>query len=388
MPTRQGWAALGAGFGAVVAGRVFGLLELYVIGTALVVALALAMLTVRRPLPRLQVQRALRPALVAVGEPARVDLVVTNRAALPSPRLKLWEPVGDKGGAPMQLAPLASGHSCSAAYRVPTGRRGVLQTGPLRAERTDPLGLATRGGWMAGADEVLVVPERVPLAFPHVDSPGRLGQYLRMKAFAQNSSEFHSHREYVPGDDLRRISWKASARVGDLIVRETAQEGLRHCTVVLDTLANGYVDDSFERAVSAAASVVAAAAADGVTTRLVAPGIDLRGPEVAPQSLRWLATVETGGAAVDHNSLAHGLEGLCLLVVVTGHPLSRVAGAAAHVAGPDDVLITICATTTAQPAQADSDDIRRARAFTVDGTSLPALEENWNALVFGNRGAS
>jgi uncharacterized protein (DUF58 family) len=388
MPTRQGWGALGAGVGAILSGRVFGLLELFVVGTALVVAVAVAMVVVRRPLPKLQVQRVLRPALVAVGEPARVDLVVTNRAALPSPRLKLWEPVGDKGGAPMQLAPLASGHSCSAAYRVPTARRGALQTGPLRAERTDPLGLAGRGGWMAGADEVLVVPERIPLPFPQVDSPGRLGQYLRMKAFAQNSSEFHSHREYVPGDDLRRISWKASARVGDLIVRETTQEGLRHCTVVLDTLANSYADDSFERAVSAAASVVSAAAAEGVTTRLVAPGIDLRGPEVAPQSLRWLATVEVGGATVGHDAFAHGLEGLCLLVVVTGHPRTRVAAAAGHIAGPDDVLVTICTTTTTNPVTPDSDDIHRTHAFQLDGTSLTALEEGWNALVFGNRGGS
>lgn len=241
---------------------------------------------------------------------------------------------------------------------------------------------------MAGADEVLVVPERVPLPFPHVDSPGRLGQYLRMKAFAQNSSEFHSHREYVPGDDLRRISWKASARTGDLIVRETAQEGLRHCTVLLDTLANSYYDDSFELAVSAAASVVSAAAADGVTTRLVAPGIDLRGPEVAPESLRWLATVELGGEAVDPSTLAHGLEGLCLLVVVTGHPLTHVAAAATHVAGPDDVLVTICATTTEYPVRADDDDIRRARGFQLDGTSLSALEDSWNELVLGNRGGS
>ena len=378
MPTRQGWGALGAGLGSVFAGRVFALIELYVVGAALVIAVALAMLVVRRPLPRLEARRVLRPALVAVGEPARVDLMVTNRAAFPSPSLKLWEPVGDKGGAPMQLAPLASGHTCSAAYRVPTARRGVLQTGPLRAERTDPLGFAVRGGWMAGADQVMVVPERIPLAFPHVNSPGRLGQYLRMKAYAQNSSEFHSHREYVPGDDLRRVSWKASARVGELIVRETAQEGVRHCTVVLDTMADGYDEDSFERAVSAAASVVSAAAAEGVATRLVAPGIDLRGPEVAPLSLRWLATVEVGGEAVDHTAAGHGMEGLCLLVVVTGSNATRVATATNHGAGPDDVLVTITTTDTG----------RTDRGFHVDGTSLTGMGESWHALVHGEHAAT
>ncbi len=57
MPTRQGWGALGAGLGSVFAGRVFALIELYVVGAALVIAVALAMLVVRRPLPRLEARR-------------------------------------------------------------------------------------------------------------------------------------------------------------------------------------------------------------------------------------------------------------------------------------------------------------------------------------------
>ena len=378
MPTRQGWGALGAAAAAGITGRVFGLIELYVIGAALAVAVGIAIVVVNRPLPRLEVRRVLRPALVAVGEPARVDLMVTNKATFPSPRLKLWEPVGEKGGAPMQLAPLGSGHTCTAAYRVPTARRGVLQTGPLRAERTDPLGLAVHSGWMAGADEVMVVPERVPLAFPHATSSGRLGEYLRMKAYAQNGSEFHSQREYAPGDDLRRINWKSTARVGDLIVRETAQEGIRHCTVVLDSMADGYDEDSFERAVTAAASVVATAAAAGVTTRLVSPGIDLRGPDVAPQSMRWLATVERGGVAVDHTTGGKGGDGIGLLVVVSGHTHTRVAAATAAAAGPDDVLVTISAT---EPALG-------GRGFHVDATSLEALHTSWNVLVLGSQGAN
>ena len=375
MPTRQGWAILVAAVASIATGRVFGLMELFVVGVALVVALALALILVNRPLPRMEVRRVLRPPTVSVGEPARVDLQVTNRAGIPSPRLKLWEPVGDKGGAPMQLAPLSSGASCTAAYRVPTTRRGVLQTGPLRAERTDPLGLAVTSRWMAGADEVMVVPERVPLAFPAVGTAGRLGEHLRMKAYGQTGSEFHSQREYSPGDDLRRINWKTTARVGTLIVRETAQEGLRHCTVVLDTMADAYDDaDSFERAVTAAASAVAAAVTAGVNTRLVAPGIDLRGPDVAPQSLRWLATVEVGGEPVDHTAGGHThSDGLGLVVVVSGHTASRSAGAAAAKIAPDEVLVTVA---TSRPPDG-------GKGFTVDGTSLERLGLTWNQLVHG-----
>jgi hypothetical protein len=312
--------------------------------------------------------------MVSVGEPARVDIQVANLSQHRTPRLRLWEPVGARGGAPMQLAPLPSGESATAAYRVPSANRGVLRIGPLRAERTDPLGLCVRTDILAGSGEVLVVPERIPLAFPGLSSNGRLGEHLRMKSWGQTGSEFHSQREYVPGDDLRRINWKSSARAGELIVRETAVEGVRRCVVVLDTQADQYDIDSFERAVVAAASVVAGAMAMGIATRLVAPGIDLRGPEVAHESLRWLATVEVGTELVDHTASGrtHG-DGLGLLVLVTGSVASPAATAIRSGAAPDESLVLIAAT------EAPSAGGR----FVVDGTSLTALQHAWNQLVLG-----
>lgn len=379
MPTRHGWAMLVAAAGSIAVGRLFGLMELFVVGVALITAVVVALVIVNRPLPHVQVRRVARPALVSVGEPARVDLQVVNRSQLRTPRLKLWEPVGDKGGAPMQLAPLAAGDSVSAAYRVPTTRRGVLRTGPLRAERTDLLGLVKRVTWLAGASEVMVVPERVPLTFPGAGSAGRLGQHLRMKAWGQTGSEFHSQREYTPGDDLRRINWKSSARTGTLIVRETTREGVQRCVVVLDTQADGYDHDSFERAVVAAASVVAASSEMGIATRLVAPGIDLRGHDVAQQSLRWLATVSVGSEVVDHSAAGRtSADGLGLIVIVTSTSSSPAARAAAAVAGHDESVITVCAT--APPSS--------TKGFHVDATSLLHLQQSWNHLVHGRRGGA
>jgi len=378
MPTRHGWGTLVVAVASLVVGRLFGLLELFVVGVALLAALLLAVIVVNRKLPPLEVRRVARPATVSVGEPARVDLQVANRGTVRAPRLKLWEPVGDKGGAPMQLAPLGAGEAVSAAYRVPTTKRGVLRTGPLRAERSDILGLCRKVRWLAGADEVMVVPERVPLAFPGTGSSGRLGQHLRMKAFGQTGSEFHSQREYTPGDDLRRINWKSSARAGTLIVRETALEGVQRCIVVLDTLADSYDADGFERAVTAAASVVDAASSVGIATRLVAPGIDLRGHDVSPQSLRWLATINPGQEVVDHTAAGRtSADGLGLLVVVTSHLTSAAATNALSAAGPDESPIVVC---TMVPAST-------GRGLTVDATTLDHLHHSWNGLVNGRIGA-
>jgi uncharacterized protein (DUF58 family) len=366
------------GVASIVLGRLFGLIELYIVGSALLAAFAIGLLVVNRPLPRLSVRRIARPATVGVGEPARVDIQVANHSSVRAPKLTLWEPVGDKGGAPMQLAPLGAGETVSAAYRVPTNRRGVVRTGPLRAERSDLLGLARRSSWLAGAGEVLVVPQQLTLAFPTAGSAGRLGEHLRMKSYGQSGTEFHSLREYIAGDDLRRINWKSSARSTTLIVRETALEGVQRCTVVLDTLADSYDFDGFERAIVAAASVVAAASAAGIAARLIAPGLDLRGPDVAPLSLRWLATVEMGDEVVDHSGGGRsGSDGLGVVVVVTSHVTSRAAAAAMAAAAPDEVVIVVCSMVSAASG----------RGFTVDATSLVELHRSWSSLVMGRTAA-
>lgn len=375
MLSRQGWATAGATIAVFVCARLFGLIELYVAGSALVLLLALSVFSVARPLPRLEVHRSARPEMVSVGEPARVEVTVTNSSHRRAPRLSLWERVGLTGGASMQMAPLGSGQAVAASYRVPSDRRGVVELGPLLADRGDAFGLCKRRQVLPGSTEVLVVPERVPLAFPGIGASGRLGEHLRMKSWGQTGSEFHSQREYVPGDDLRRINWKSSARRGELIVRETALEGLQRCTVVLDTAAESFDEDAFERAVTAAASIVAGAVTAGIPTRLVAPGIDLRGPEVAHESLRWLATVELGNETVDHTT--HGrtrTDGLGLVVIISGTSGATAVSTARANCGPDDTLMVV---TTAEPA---ADGVR----FTIDGTSLETLQQSWSRVVSGS----
>ena len=374
MPTRHGWAAAVAAVATVVAGRLFGVLELYVVGAALLAAAIVAVLVVNRPLPTLRVRRLARPATVAAGEPARVDLQLLNDGRTRTPRLRVWEPVGERGGAPMQMAPLPPGEVAAAAYRVPTARRGIVTTGPMRVEWTDPLGLARRTTRLPGRGEVLVVPERVPMMFPGLGSNGPLGTHLRMKAMGRSGSEFHSQREYVPGDDLRRINWKSTARTGTLIVREPAMETVHRCTVLLDTDARQYDGEGFERAVSAAASIISAATAHGVATRLVAPGLDLRGPDVAHEALRWLATVQLDDRDEQPPlaTRAH-LEGLGLLAVVTGRVGSTAERVAVEACGPDETLVSVVTM-----------EVAPSRRFVVAATSLLELEQAWQRLVEGS----
>lgn len=373
MPNRHGWTALLGAAAAVVTGRLFGLIELYVIGTALALTVLAAWLWVRRRPATFEVRRRVRPASVTAGQPARVELQVINQGRRSSRRVFLWEPVGDRGGAPMQVGRLASGESAAAAYRIPTARRGVVTLGPLWVEQRDPFGLAGRSSAIGGTLEVLVYPQVLPIGPPSARGAGALGEHLRMKAFGQTGSEFHGMRDYQAGDDLRRINWKASARTAGLIVTETEPEGLRRCSVVLDVA--GYPregDDAFERAVTIAASVVRASSEARLRTRFRAPGVHIEGPDVEPATLRYLARVspaEQGAGHVRHGS-SH--DHLGLIVVVAAGPDGVVERTARAEASPTDTVVLVT-TRSAAPTG----------PFQLDGTSLEAFSAQWAALVQG-----
>jgi uncharacterized protein (DUF58 family) len=373
MITRHGWTAIVAAVACFAIGRVFGLIELYVIGMGIVIALLVAVISVQRRLPPLNVRRIVSPAMVQVGEPARVDIQLANLGRQPSPYLQLWEQVGSNGGAPMQLAKLGPGQAAGAAYRVPTSRRGLMRIGPLRALRRDVLGLTQRTTTLTGNEEVLIVPHTISLPFPSVGSSGRLGQHLRMKSWGHTGSEFHSLREYVVGDDIRRINWKASARATSLIVRETALEGIRRCTVVLDTTQSEYAGGSFEQAVIAAGSIIASSAHAGVNTRFATSQIDLRGPDVVANTLRWLATIEPSGEPPDAALITGGMsDGMGLLVVVTGSTSSTAAAQVRATASQDETVVVVCAT-----------EYNASNRFVVDATSLESMISSWTTLILG-----
>jgi uncharacterized protein (DUF58 family) len=356
---------------AFVVGRVFGIVELYVLGAGIAAALLVAVLTLSSKPPRLAVRRLVEPSTVQAGDAARVDLQIANAGPHRSPVVQLWEPVGGSGGATMNLAPLRPRERATAAYRLPTSARGVVRVGPMRARRRDVLGLASRTFVIPGSSELLVMPQHTPVRFALGGSSGRLGDHLRLKAHGQSGSEFHSLREYVQGDDLRRISWKATARSNELIVKETALEGVKRCSVVLDVDAAGYDAAAFERAVSAAAGLVTGAVVAGLNTRLVALDTDLRGHDVAPAALRWLATVQPGDHAGGVMPPLKAGEGLGLVVVVTSTPTSACAATVRSSIGPEETLVLVAAQATTPG---------RSR-FVVDASTPDSFVESWGALT-------
>lgn len=271
MPTRSGWFVAVGGLVSILAGRLFGLAELYLLGTCAVVLSVAALVLVGQNVPTLHVERSLRPARVFLGGVARVEVTVGNLGRRRTPVLTLHDPVEGTVGARVTLAPMTPGATGTAGYRLPTHRRGLVHVGPLDAQVSDPFGLARRRVQVAGTATLTVLPaiehlDRV-VAGGGIDDP--MAGATRTALGSVGGDEFSSLRPYVVGDDLRRVHWASSARAGDLLIRQDDPLWQGHLTVLLDARADHVGTAGFEVAVSAAASLVQTVAEKGDRCRLV-----------------------------------------------------------------------------------------------------------------------
>ncbi|HET7489079.1 MAG TPA: DUF58 domain-containing protein [Acidimicrobiales bacterium] len=278
MLTRRGWMV---GLGTVLlatTGRVLGLVELFMLAGAGLALLAAAVAFVRLTRFDLVATRELRPARVHAGGASRVELTARNDGRRRSPVLSARDPFeGGRRWARFLVAPLAAGESARAAYRLPTDRRGVFELGPLELRLEDPFGLAAVGSVAAPVTRLTVYPridDIPPLPLTRGNDPHAGADHPT--ALASAGEDFYALREYELGDDLRRVHWKATARLGELMIRQDEMPWQGRATVLVDLRREVHSSRSFELAVSAAASIVNACWRHRSLVRLVGTdGVDL-----------------------------------------------------------------------------------------------------------------
>ena len=270
MLTRQGWIVGLLGLAFVLAGRLLGPLELYLVGGTLLALVVTAVAYTNLLRLNIGVERELHPPKVHAGSPSRVDLKVENKARRRTPVLGLRDAVSGTQGANLLVGPLDSGAVVRAAYRLPTERRGILKIGPLDVLLSDPIGLTETRLRASGVSELTV--------FPHVDTIAPVPQTTgsdpmagaeHPNALGRSGEDFYALRTYVVGDDLRRVHWPSTARHDDLMVRQDELPWQGRATVLLDVRRATVSPAALELAVSAAASIVNASARRQDLIRLV-----------------------------------------------------------------------------------------------------------------------
>ena len=323
MLTRRGWTVGIGSAAAAGAGRLFGMGELLVLACAGIALIAGAVVWTRTRRVRLRIQRWVQPARVHAGGKARVQLALTNLGG-PAPVLQLTDPVTGTLGARLQVGPLLAAERLNTSYLLPTQRRGRLEIGPAEVDVVDPLGLS-RTSIGAGPRTTLVVyPATQTLVPPRLArGPEPLGLAADVHTLQRIGEDFYALRDYTAGDDVRRIHWPSTARLGRPMVREDEVPRRSRVTVVLDTRSTAFDPERFELAVSVAASVVLASAARHDPLRLLTvAGADtgfVTSGEGLAQLFDHLADVSTSAeGSLRHTLAAATTTAVGAVVVVLG----------------------------------------------------------------------
>lgn len=174
---------------------------------------------------------------VRLGETAHVALIVENlgRRRLKARLRDVWPP--SAGAAPRTVrVDVPAGERRRVEMTLTPTRRGDRKAVTVAVRSAGPLGLAARQLSRSAPWTVRALP-----AFPsrrHL--PAKLARLRELTGahvalIRGQGTEFDSLREYVDGDDVRSIDWRATARRGDVVVRTWRPERDRRIYLVLDT---------------------------------------------------------------------------------------------------------------------------------------------------------
>jgi hypothetical protein len=275
--TTRGRAFVAAGLTLLASGYFLGFRDLTRIGLLLVALPLLAAGLARRRPPGLVVTRATLPVQVVADQSAQVITTVANTAPRSTPIMLAEERLdyllGERPR--LLLGSLGAGQHRTIRYAVRPPMRGRHTLGPLTVQLRDPFGLTTRFVEVGEPTELLALPRTDPLgtARPRGTGLGADGEIPHMVAL--HGEDDQSIREYRDGDDLRRIHWPATARTGELMVRQEDRPARRRVVVLLDARVEAHVGagpgSSFEWAISAIASVVVHFTGLGYAVHLLTP---------------------------------------------------------------------------------------------------------------------
>lgn len=351
----------------------------------------------------LAVQRRI-PARVLRDQPVQTTLFLHNTG---SRRLRghvrdAWQPTAGASAARPRVD-LPPGERRAVAIDLLPRRRGELRSPFVAVRSNGPLGLAGRQARLDAPGAVRVLPPFT--ARRHL--PSRLA---RLRELDGNTSlqvrgqgtEFDSLREYVRGDDVRSIDWRATARATTTMLRTWRPERDRHIVIVVDTgrTSATRVGDGvrLDAAMEAAMLLAALAARAGDHVHLVMFDRVLRarvtrvdGPKLLPAIVDAMAAVEPQLIDTDWDAVTAQVRALTtrpsLVVLLTAQDAPEAArgflGSLPALARRSRVVVG--SVTTAAPAPAAARDA--ADVYALAAAARAEQEAAAVAAAIGRAGA-
>ena len=184
------------------------------------------------------------PARVRLGESVRAELILTNTGSrgIRGVVRDAWQPSAGAGQSRSRLV-LPPGERRIIATTLTPFRRGERQSAAVTIRSFGPLRLAARQATITAPGAIRVLPpfnarKHLPSRLARLrELDGRTSVQIRGQG-----TEFDSLREYVRGDDVRSIDWRATARRTDpvqggpgLVVRTWRPERDRRVVIIIDS---------------------------------------------------------------------------------------------------------------------------------------------------------
>lgn len=290
MPFREAWLLIGVllilvGFGAEQ--TAIGL-----VGVMIVVLGATVRYWSKHLFDRVTLKRSLSETRAFIGETINVQVELANEKPLPLPwyewRIGLGEPLvvhGEPLGASAvpglkwlhRRGSLGWYQRHRWQFQLEPSERGYHQLGPGTIRSADLLGAFPRLIEDEVKEHIVVYPRVFPMADLGLPSDRPFGERKGGNRVFEDPLRIAGLREFRPGDPMRRIDWKATARSGELRSRvyEPSATQQVYLLVNIDTMEHsweGYLRAELEKIVSVAASVAAWAAGARYSVGILANG--------------------------------------------------------------------------------------------------------------------
>lgn len=187
----------------------------------------------------LRVSRKINPLRSFVGEDIDVTVTLFNDSPMKVENLYLEDKVPEslvvQSG--MRLVPVSlnENETCEYRYRILSPARGTYTLGPAAGHIVDTLGFRDQHLEVGDDDELRVLPRIDDVGILDIRA-GRVGPWPGLVPSRKIGigTEFFELGIYTPGDELRRINWKASAKLRQLVTNEFEGEQVTDVLVLLD----------------------------------------------------------------------------------------------------------------------------------------------------------
>jgi uncharacterized protein (DUF58 family) len=275
MPSGRGLVVFAGAICMWIAARFVGSPELHIVAVGVAVLPFASAAMVRWTRARLQVTRRLSHTKVQPGQRVTVELEIENGAPTSTSFILVEDRLPPTLGRPARLvlSGIPGKNTQRVSYSMVCRTRGRFSIGPLRMDLSDPFALTKVRLEFSDKDDLVVFPEIEELdRAPSSQYGSGAGESASRQLF-RTAEEFYTMREYMLGDDLRRIHWPSVARRGKLMIRQDESARRSLATVVLDTRVGAFgqaYSEPFEKAVSVAASLGVHLSRSGFGLRLAA----------------------------------------------------------------------------------------------------------------------